>query len=153
MGSDAQTPDLAMPDPGVLLGADSRPDPPKGKRAAEIRYLHDKYPELSNSALARRVGCDESNVRQVLRSYLRAIPISDIDEFREDKALILESIQHRTLASITDRDIANSSFSQRIVATAIMEDKIRLMRGQPTSIHVHALVDVLDALRMRDSEE
>src|SRR5208283_4250594 len=131
MSTDAQTPDLEI-ESGMIADALLSPAPPKGQRAAEIRYLHDKYPELSNSAIARRVGCDESNVRGVLRAYLRDIPVGDINEFREDKALILESIQHRTLASITDGDISNSSFTQRIVAVGIMEDKIRVMRGQPT---------------------
>jgi hypothetical protein len=99
------------------------------------------------------VGCTPDNVYQVLSRFLGSAPREELNVFQENKPLLWEGMQYRTLASITDSDIANSSFSQRIVAAAIMEDKIRLMRGQPTSIHVHALVDVLDALRMRDSDE
>ena len=148
MSTETVTPNL-QPDAGVVMeGANI----PRGLRAAQIRYLHDKYPELSNSAIARRVGCDEGNVRQVLRRYLREIPISDIEDFRNDKGTIFEVLQHRTLSSITDDDIAKTPFIQRVTAAAILQDKIQLLRGQPTAIHAHILVDVLDALRHREDQ-
>ena len=139
------------PSAGVLLGSVTAPR--WGERATLIRKIATRYPELSQAAIARRVGCSEGNVSQVLKSYLKDTDLASIDEFRNDKAAILETFQHRTLSSITDADIANSSFTSRITAFAIMEDKIRLMRGQPTSIHVHALVDVLDAIAEKRERE
>ncbi len=39
-----------------------------------------------------------------------------------------------------------------MTVAAILEDKARLIRGQATSIHVHALLDVLDMIRERRDE-
>jgi hypothetical protein len=37
----------------------------------------------------------------------------------------------------------------RITGAAILQDKIALMRGQPTNISVTALLDVAEAIRAR----
>ena len=126
--------------------------PAKGDRAAEIRYLYEKYPEISQAAIARRVGCSESNVSQVLKYYLQDIATEELDEFRGDKANICEVIQHRLLSSITQDKLDKTPAVSLITGFAIMEDKIRLMRGQPTSIHVHALIDVLELIRAQEEE-
>ena len=128
------------------------PSPAKGEKAAKVRRLRERYPELSQAAIARRVGCSEGNVSQVLKTYMKDIQSSDLDEFRADKANICEVVQHRLLSSLTGSKVDNMSGLQAITGFAILQDKVSLMRGQPTSIHVHALVDVLDALRRRDQE-
>jgi len=48
--------------------------PPPGYRAMLIRRAKLKYPELSESQIARYVGCSPSNVHQVLQSFLRCRP-------------------------------------------------------------------------------
>ena len=150
MSTESVTPDLQADD-GVVLGA-GEPQPRWGERAALIRKMATRYPELSQAAIARRVGCTEGNVSQVLKSYLKDTDLATIEDFRSDKSLILESFQHRTLSSITDADISKTPFIQRITAFAIMEDKIRLMRGQATSIQAHMIIDVLDALRSKEEQ-
>ena len=155
MGADSQTPDLGI-DPGVLLRADlpgTSTKPRWGERAALIRKLSSRYPELSQGDIARRVGCSPQNVSEVLAEFLEDSSLERLGDFRSDKAEICELIQHRMLASITQDKLDKTPAVSLITAFAIMEDKIRLMRGQPTSMHVHALVDVLDALRMRDGDE
>ena len=144
-------PDLPISNAGVIADGILAP-PAKGDRAAEIRYLYEKYPEISQAAIARRVGCSESNVSQVLKAYLQDVLPEELDEFRGDKANICEVIQHRLLSSITQDKLDKTPAVSLITGFAIMEDKIRLMRGQPTSIHVHALVDVLDMLRGREED-
>lgn len=125
-----------------------------GDRAALIRKIALKYPELSNADIGKRVGCTGQNVGQVLSAFLSDKLEDELVEFRESKAPIFEALQYRTLASITDSDIEKTSFMQRITAAAILQDKIQLMRGQPTAIHVHVLVDVLKAIReSRDRDE
>ncbi len=151
MSTESVTPDLTGP--GVLLGADSGPSLRHGERAALIRKMALRYPELSNTDIGKRVGCTGQNVGQVLSAFLSGKHENELVEFRENKAELFEALQYRTLASVTEADISKAPFMARITAAAIMEDKIRLMRGQPTSIHVHALVDVLDALRMRDDDK
>jgi len=151
VSTNTQAPDVQA-DPGMLAGVILGPAPAKGDRAAEIRYLYEKYPELSQAAISRRVGCTESNVSQVLKDYLKDITTEELAEFRGDKASICEVIQHRLLASITQDKLDKTPAVSLITGFAIMQDKIQVMRGQPTSIHVHALVDVLEALRVREQE-
>ena len=140
---------------GILIEPDApgtATKPRHGERAAQIRKMALRYPELSNRQIAKRVGCNPANVDQIMRRFLGKEPTEDLAAFRSNKPDILEAVQLRTLASITDADISNASYLQRVTGFAILQDKVSLMRGQPTSIHVHALVDVLDALRRRDQE-
>ena len=51
--------------------------PPPGFRAMLIRRVKMKYPEMSESQIARYVGCSPSNVHQVLKSFLACRPIRD----------------------------------------------------------------------------
>ena len=120
--------------------------------APKIRALRERYPEMSQSAIARRVGCRPSNVTGVLKTYLNGIPEADLEQFRVCKTEVLEAIQHRTLSSITPAHLAKASALQLVTAAAILEDKIRLRQGQPTSIHANLLVDLAEVLRQRDGE-
>ena len=55
-------------------------------------------------------------------------------EFKNNKADVLEEIQFK-LASVVDHDLLKSMVSKRgMTDLAILEDKIRLMRGEATSI-------------------
>ena len=49
--------------------------PPPGFRAMLIRRAKLKYPEMSESRIARYVGCSPSNVHQVLKSFMACRPI------------------------------------------------------------------------------
>ena len=68
-------------------------------------------------------------------------------DFQANKADIYDVIQSRALASITQEHLDKCSAVQLVTAAAILEDKSRLVRGQPTSIHVNALMDVAAMLR------
>jgi hypothetical protein len=63
--------------PLPLLLVDPAGHPPPGFRAMLIRRVKMKYPELSESQIARYVGCSPSNVHQVLKSFLACRPIRD----------------------------------------------------------------------------
>ena len=58
-------------------------------------------------------------------------------------------MQHRLLLSVTDKKINKTSAVQAITGVAILEDKIRLARGQATGINVSVLLDVAAAIRER----
>ncbi len=142
-----------MPDDGQLLDPPKPADKPKpryGHRAELIRQLHDRNPKMPPSVIAKKVGCAPGHVTDTLKRYLNGIQLSDLDEFRSDKPAIFEAIQHRTLASISDEHLANASYLQLVTGAAILEDKLRLMSGLPTSIHVTALVDLAEVLRSRE---
>ena len=140
-------------DPSVLLGAAQAPKPRRGERAAMIRYFHHKYPELSNTAIAQRVGCDSTNVDQVLRRYLGTHSVADLREYQANEPDILDAVRMRSIASITDEDIAKAPFLARVTGAAILLDKSRLLNGQPTSIHVTALVDLGGLLRSEQASD
>ena len=55
-----------------LIATTTKPRP--GERAMLIRRAKLKYPELSESQIARYVGCSPSNVHQVLKSFLACRP-------------------------------------------------------------------------------
>ena len=58
----------------------------------------------------------------------------DFVNFKANKADVLEEIQFK-LASVVDHDLLKSMVSKRgMTDLAILEDKIRLMRGEATSI-------------------
>ncbi len=61
-------PRKAKPLPLPLINPARRPAP--GVRAMLIRRTKLKYPELSESQIARYVGCSPSNVHQVLTTFL-----------------------------------------------------------------------------------
>jgi len=66
-------PRKAKPLPLPLIDPASRPVP--GLRAMLIRRTKLKYPELSESQIARYVGCSPSNVHQVLQSFMACRPV------------------------------------------------------------------------------
>lgn len=104
------------------------------------------------SVIAKKVGCAKSNVSYVLNKYLNGIEPAELEDFRAEKANAFEALQLRTLASITDKDIRNASYLQRVTGAAIIQDKLQLMNGLPTSIHVTALLDIADLLRKREDK-
>lgn len=130
----------------VVLPAD-KPKPRKGERAAQIRQLKARYPELTQAAIAKKVGCHPDNVYQVLRRFSGRDDVTEFDDFRANKTDAFEAVQYRALSSLTDEHYANASLQQIVTSAAIIQDKLQLMNGLPTSIHVTALLDIADLLR------
>jgi len=117
--------------------------------AEHIRLLHDRFPQMGNTTIANKVGCDESTVRDVLARYARHCSLEELRSFQANEADIIDAIREQSLASITPDKLANASYLQLVTGSAILMDKSRLIRGQPTSIHVTALLDVAEMLRER----
>ncbi len=133
---------------GVGVVLDREPTQPRhGERAERIRALHDRYPNMGNSAIARRVGCDESNVRGVLERYARGVAPEELRDYQANQADIYDVMAHRALISITDAHLERASGLQLMTMAAIATDKSRLVRGQATSISVNALLDVAQLIR------
>jgi hypothetical protein len=147
-------------DSGVILGSvDCAPKPRRGERAALIKYLYDRFPNMPKVAIARRVEettgapCGQDHVAHVISRYVSSVSAEELTDFQANKAAIYDAVQHKALASITDEHLAKASALQLVTAAAILEDKSRLVRGQPTSLHVHMLVDVLDAMAARQERD
>jgi hypothetical protein len=119
-----------------------------------IRATKVRYPELSEAKIAKRVGCSPSNVHQVLSVFLHGHSEQELRDFQANRADIYDSVQMRALESVTQEKLRKSSAGSLVTVAAILEDKARLIRGQATSIHISALLDVLDVVRqLRDERD
>lgn len=105
----------------------------------------------SQNRIAKAIGRSRNSVKRYLGTDEAIVKVEDeraqLVEIYKDKA-------RRCAIGITDEKIQKSTALQLATASAICTDKAQLLAGQPTNIHVHALVDILDLLRMkRDAEE
>ena len=131
---------------------DAQPSRRRGVAPA-IRKLKDKYPEMSNGAIARKVGCSTQNVSGVLNSYLAGSSIEDLQDFQSNKAEIYDALQHRMLGSITQESIAKAPLMAVVTSAAILQDKSQVLRGQATGINVVALLDVVKAIKASEQSQ
>ena len=104
-------------------------------------------PHLSDAKIAALVGCSPANVHTVLSRFLGDHSKEELREFQANKADIFDSIQLRSLMSITNDDIAKAPLLPRITGAAILEDKARTIRGQATQVNVTVLLDAVQAIR------
>lgn len=136
----------------AILNAPDAIKPVQGRRkgtAPAIRRLKEKYPEMSERAIALRVGCSPSNVHTVLSAYLGDTSVEDLRGYQENRADIFDAIGSRALASITPEKLAKASPAELTTVMGILYDKSRLERGQATGINVSVLMDVAQAIRER----
>ena len=115
-----------------------------GKRAIAMKL---ENPHLSDAKIAALVGCSPANVHTVLSRFLGDHSKEELREFQANKADIFDSIQLRSLMSITNDDIAKAPLLPRITGAAILEDKARTIRGQATQVNVTVLLDAVQAIR------
>lgn len=117
--------------------ADKKADKPKGtalkghsnpipiERLIELRQKGNSYADVGAI-----VGCSAQNVAERLANA----DLEGLELYSKHKAQVFEAKQRKLLDAITDEKMDNMSASQAVVAAAIMEDKIRLIRGQATEI-------------------
>jgi hypothetical protein len=143
------------PAPGQVIPSASSDQPIPGRKrglAPLIRATKLRYPELSEADIAKRVGCSPSNVHQVLTPFLYGHSEQELRDFQANKANIYDAVQMRALGSVTQDKLRKSSATSLVTAAAILEDKARTTRGQPTNIHVQLLMEVCDLLRRQRDE-
>ena len=110
--------------------------------------LHYKAKGLSHQEIANLTGCDKSNVT----CRLAEANIESLNNFSTYKDKAFEYLQRKVLNDITDAEVKRLNPLQRITGAAILEDKIRAIRGQATDIIEHRqltidLSKVCDAIR------
>jgi hypothetical protein len=88
----------------------------------------------------------------VLSKFLGTTSESELRSFQGAKADIYDALQHKLLASLTDEKISKTNAVSAITGAAILEDKARLVRGQATGINVSVLMDVVEAIKARQSQ-
>ena len=116
--------------------------------ARAIRATKLKYPELTNSQIAKRVKCDPANVQRVLERFLgNSNTTQDLRDYQNQKADVWESVAMKAVMSIDDAKLSKSSAAQLMMVAGTAFDKSQLVRGQATQVNVTVLLDAVQAIR------
>jgi hypothetical protein len=92
--------------------------------------------ELTQQEAGAICGYTNQRISQLVQEY-KSNP--DTILFIANKDKVLESLQAKIVNSVGDDDLKKASLSQKVLATAVLNDKIQLLRGEATSI---AAVDI-----------
>lgn len=139
------TPKIVPKRDEIPIEIQKKPQRPKDIPIEKIIELRRKG--LSLQDIADICKCTAQNI------HVRLQGIEEFETFSRDKALYYEHLQHKILRTIDESDIKKSPFGTRITAAAILEDKIRLIRGQATErIDTFAVTASLDELEKRKVE-
>ena len=117
--------------------------------APKIRALKDRYPEMSELKIAKRVGCSPSNVHVVLSKYLSDMGEDDLRHYQDHKADVFDAIAMRSLLSITPAKLEKASAPALMMVAGTAFDKSQTVKGLATGINVSVLLDVVEAIKQR----
>jgi len=118
--------------------------PPSTQERAQIVTL--AASGQSQAAIARNIG----RSRHLVRNTLKEPEI--MAKVKDEKAELSQLCREKArdiFVSIGSADIDKANLLQKATAGAIMLDKSLLLSGDPTSINVSVLMDVVDAIRSR----
>ena len=100
--------------------------------------IHYKAKGLSHQEIANIIGCNKSNVT----NRLKEANVESLNNYNKYKDVVFEHLQRRTINKVTDDEIKRMNPLQRVTAAAILEDKIRHIRGQATDIQDHKVLQI-----------
>lgn len=107
---------------------------------------------LTEREIAAITGKSKTRIHQVLQKIQND---PDFKDFQDNKAIYFEKIQHE-LVKNADRDAIKTMLNKRgMTDAAILEDKIRLIRGQATSyaaIDIRALISKVEEIEQNSPE-
>lgn len=105
----------------------------------------------SCNKISKAIGKDRASIKRHLDTPEAIVQV------RDERTELVELYREKAracVAAIDDDKIAKSSALQLATSSGILLDKSLLLSGQPTSINVVALMDMLDVIRQRrDAEE
>ncbi len=106
---------------------------------------------LTLEEIAKLTGCTRQNVQQ----RFAAANLEGLERFQEHKDRVLEAKQSEIVNQLTDAKVKGMSGLQLITGAAILEDKIRAIRGQASEIidHRHLVVDLGKAIEAMRAEQ
>lgn len=87
--------------------------------------------ELTQEKAGELCGYSQKRISELIQDY-KSNPDTILFINNKDKAF--ESLQSKIVNSIGDDDLKKASLSQKVLATAVLNDKIQLLRGEATSI-------------------
>jgi predicted transcriptional regulator len=103
----------------------------KGRKVDPGRLAKMKAGGMTQSEIAETMGVCKQAVSQAVKRFQLA---PDLNVFQLGKAEIFENLQAEIVESIDRDSIKAANLQQRGTVIGILEDKIRVIRGQETSI-------------------
>lgn len=95
---------------------------------------------LSIRDIEKLVPAQRDQIHKVVRAWSSPAERKGLEIFKANKADVLAMFQRKLLYGITDEQLRRMTVQQRILGFAILFDKERLIRGQPTQISMLASV-------------
>jgi predicted DNA-binding protein (UPF0251 family) len=105
---------------------------------------------LSQNKIAQTVGRSRHMVKNVMAEP--EIQCAIKDEKAELAAIYREKARD-VVASISDGDISKASLQQKAISSGVLLDKSLLLSGEPTSVNSIVLLDIAEAIKLRDQLE
>jgi predicted transcriptional regulator len=114
---------------GQQLPATS-PAPTANKGIPVAQILAFRAKGLTQQQIATLLGCTQ----QTVKYHLDKADLDGLDNYRDFKDSVFEHVQRDLLNSLCPDDIKAMSGLQKLTGVGILEDKIRVIRGQATEI-------------------
>jgi predicted transcriptional regulator len=131
------------------LPATNSDSAPKGIPLSKIVELDAKG--ISQSEIATLLGCS----KQAISERLRGTNLVDLKDYRDNKPLHMVHLQQRLVDSLSDADLKSMSPYQRILTSAIVEDKFMPKQQQtPNVLAISVIVGEIDKrIRKQDTQD
>lgn len=123
----------------------TRKPTPKQAKIVKVKLEH---PDLTTREIAAVCDTDHSHVVKTLQTF--GTSPQQVKDYTTHRTAILQGLQARIIASITDADIKDSSLLQRMSAYGITYDKERLETGKTTA-NIGTLVAHIEAIQRGES--
>ncbi len=121
---------------------------PYHKGIDKNRILELRLKGLTFQDIGDLVGCSRQNVSQIIKKNFPNL--DSLNSYKENKDMVFEAKQQEMMYSLDKEKIEKMSGRDAVVSAGILEDKIRLIRGQATeNINIHAEIRKADELQER----
>jgi len=122
---------------------------PKGIPLSEVIKLSAKG--LSTSEIAKILGCSQ----QCISQRLQGVDLVDLKDFRDNKSTHIVHLQKRLLDSLSASDVQKMSPYQRIIGSAILEDKFmpKQASNQVNVLNISMIVQDIDQRIRKDQPQ
>jgi hypothetical protein len=117
----------------------------------KTKVLELRLKSLSYREIAQLVGCSKSNIEFIMRNHFPNL--TNLQKYSENKDKILEALQQEMVYQLDTEKQKKMTGRDLTWSIAVLEDKIRLIRGQSTeNISIKQELKNLEELEAREKE-
>ena len=111
------------------------------KERAKVLHAGGKSP----NAIAKSLG---RNRRTVAKFLDKPEVRQQVNIQREELAQMFDTVAHRVVSSVSDKDVERASLVQKLTSAGIAVDKASMLRGEsPGPLNVHVLLEAVSIVR------